>query len=128
MRCAYKGDINTFPLKKGGGGHTKTCSTCTDDRATKRSGKENQKPPEAEQSSSRRAPRLAATHLQPSTISLQECLELVSNNRNNPFELDAFVTVSPDVWNASGNETQTVHARANRLRDLLAEASDYHWK
>jgi hypothetical protein len=110
MWCAYKGDINTFPLKKGGGGYTRTCSTCTDDCATKRKGKENQKPSKAEESRSHQALRLAATHLQPSTISLQGCLKLVSNNRNNPFKLDAFITVSPDVWNASEGETQTVHA------------------
>lgn len=58
----------------------------------------------------------------PSTLTLMDCLELASINKNSPFELDAFVILPKEKI----IETDTVHDIANSLCDSLAEASDYH--
>ena len=61
--------------------------------------------------------------MQPS-LALDECLQLLSMNKDSPLELDAFVTIPGEKI---GMELG-VHDYANRLRDYLAEASNYHWK
>lgn len=112
-RCSYHGAINTFPRKKNGSGYTKLCLPCTE---TKSSAKENVNTDKKRQS--------AASQLQPSTLALDDCLKLISMNKDNAFELDTFVILPEEK---SGVDI-TVHEFANGLRDSLAEASDYHWK
>ena len=61
--------------------------------------------------------------MQPSSLALNECLQLLSMNKDSPFELDAFVTVPGEKI---GMELG-VHDYANCLRDYMAEASDYEY-
>ena len=62
---------------------------------------------------------------QPSTLTLDECLKLISMNKDSPFELDTFVHVPLEPREP---EKDGVHGWANRLRDMLAKASEYQWK
>lgn len=64
-----------------------------------------------------------ASQLQPSTLALDDCLKLISMNKDNAFELDTFVI----LLEKSGVDI-SVHEFANSLQDSLAGASDYHWK
>ena len=60
---------------------------------------------------------------QPSTLDLDECLQLIAINKDSPFELDAFVHVPSGILGSD-----EVHGRANAIRDRLASASEYQWK
>lgn len=70
------------------------------------------------------AGKTEASHIPPSTLALADCLELVSANKNSPFELDTFVILPKE----ESITADSIHDIANTLRDSLAEASDYHWK
>jgi hypothetical protein len=123
--CAYNGEENTFPLKKNGIEYTKTCLRCTSNKALKR--KEKRKEMESTEPLQTRdkAPYnpITTSGLQPSMLSLEDCLKLLSMSRDSPFELDAFVNIPDGMF-----EGKDVHGFANGLRDQLAEASDYRWK
>lgn len=60
----------------------------------------------------------------PSTLTLEHCLQLLSMNKDNAFELDAFVILPIDEY----DEKLSTHDVANGLCDKLAKALDYHWK
>ena len=66
---------------------------------------------------------ITASGLQPSILSLEACLKLLSINKDSPFELDAFVDIPDKIFTG-----KDVHSFSNGLRDQLAEASDYRWK
>ena len=71
-----------------------------------------------------KAPTLITTsRLQPSILSLEDCLKLLSISRDSPFELDAFVNIPDEIFMG-----KDVHGFSNGLRDQLVEASDYRWK
>ena len=63
-------------------------------------------------------------HMQPSSLALDDCLQLLSMNKDSPFELDVCVTIP---GKKIGMELG-VHDYANCLCDHLVEASDCHWK
>ncbi|KAG6329134.1 hypothetical protein ID866_9954 [Astraeus odoratus] len=56
-------------------------------------------------------------------MSLDDFLKLVSLNKNRPFDFDTMVNVPPGMFVAG----EHLYNRSNRIRDYLAEASDYHW-
>ena len=85
--------------------------------------KENQNP---DPNQGRRSKHLS--EMQPSVITLEECLQLVSMNKDSPFELDAFVHIPVGLFGEGHEEEEIVHKRANRIQDELARASEYHWK
>jgi hypothetical protein len=68
--------------------------------------------------------RSTTSQIQPSSLALDDCLMLLSMNKNSAFELDAYVTVPAEKIGVD----LSVHAFANSLRDYMAQASDYHWK
>ena len=96
-RCLYKGPTHTFPLKKNGSGYTKACLACNNKKA---GAKEN-------------VVKSVSSKLPPSTLALEDCLNLVSLSKNSPFELDTFVVLPQE----NGVETGTIHNIANTLRD-----------
>jgi hypothetical protein len=57
-------------------------------------------------------------------ISLDDFLKLVEINKNRPFDFDTMVNLPPGMFAAG----EHLYNRTNRIRDFLAEASDYHWK
>ena len=59
------------------------------------------------------------------TMGLDEYLSLVQRNRDQTFELDAFVEIPEGTFHQDGEH---LYSRTNRLRDRLAEVSQYHWK
>ena len=94
--CAYNGEENTFSLKKNGIEYTKTCLLCTSNKASKR--KEKRKEMESTEPLQTRDKALynpiTTSGLQPSMLSLEDCLKLLLMSRDSPFELDAFVNIS----------------------------------
>ena len=122
-RCSYKGSLDSFPIKKNGTGWTKTCLRCTTSKMASKANKENQNP---DPNQGRRSKHLS--EMQPSVITLEECLQLVSMNKDSPFELDAFVHIPVGLFGEGDEGEEIVHKRANRIRDELARASEYHWK
>jgi hypothetical protein len=123
--CAYKGDEDTFPPKKYGIGYTRTCLRCTTNKALKRVAKGKEKEnidPSVARDNATRKPT-TTPGLQPSILSLEDCLKLLAISKDSPFELDAFVTIPEGMF-----EGKDMHGFSNRLRDQLAEASDYRWK
>jgi hypothetical protein len=114
-RCSYKGPTSTFPLRKNGNGNTRVCCACTDKKAAAR---------EKENIDKGKGSRTGTGAAQPSLLAFDECLTLISMNRDEAFELDTFV-VLPEEMKGDG---LSVHEFANGFRDRLASASDYHWK
>ncbi|KAF7978602.1 hypothetical protein HWV62_45332 [Athelia sp. TMB] len=122
-RCSYKGASTTFPIKKNGSGYTKTCQKCISNiQAAKDPNKENSAPSNNKAVPLDSEPPLPSQP--PSTVTLDQCLELISNNKNEAFELDVFVVLPEDMWRARGGG---FHGFGNAVRDKIAEASDYHW-
>ena len=122
--CAYNGEEDTFLLKKNGIGHTKTCLHCTTNKASKQSAKgkdkENMEPPGMQD----KAPTpITTSGLQPSVLSLEDCLKLLSISKDSAFELDAFVKIPDKIF-----EGKDMHSFSNGLHNQLAEATDYRWK
>ena len=62
--------------------------------------------------------------MQPSSLALDDCLMLLSMNKDSAFELDAFVTIPVEKMSLDLG----IHDFANSLCDYVAEALDYHWK
>ena len=123
--CAYNGEEDTFPLKKNGIDYTKTCLHCTTNKASKRVAKRKEKKNIEPPGTRDKVPHTSITTsgLQPSTLSLEDCLKLLSISKDSPFELDAFVDIPDGIFDG-----EDVHGFSNGLRDQLAEASDYRWK
>ncbi|KAI9456598.1 hypothetical protein HD554DRAFT_2144825 [Boletus coccyginus] len=57
-------------------------------------------------------------------MSFDDFLSLVTLNKTRPFDFDTMVSVPPGFFVAG----EHLYNRSNRIRDFLAEASDYHWK
>jgi hypothetical protein len=109
-RCTYMGPVDSFPPRRTGTGHLKVCSNCMDKQATRKS------VTSAESS--------GCGQIATAAISLDDFLKLVEINKNRPFDFDTMVNLPPGMF-ASGEH---LYNRTNRIRDFLAEASDYHWK
>jgi hypothetical protein len=62
--------------------------------------------------------------MQPSSLALNDCLTLLSMNKDSTFELNAFVTIPVEKMVLDLG----IHGFTNSLCDYMAEASDYHWK
>ncbi|KAH7926595.1 hypothetical protein BV22DRAFT_1032734 [Leucogyrophana mollusca] len=56
-------------------------------------------------------------------MSLDDFLKLVTFNKSRPFDFDTMVSLPPGMF-ANGEH---LYNRTNRVRDFLADASDYHW-
>ena len=106
----YKRPTSTFPLRKIGNGNTRVCCACTDKKAAAR---------EKENINKGKGSR-TGTGVQPSLLAFDECLTLISMNRDEAFKLDNFV-VLPEEMKGDG---LSVHEFANGLCDWLASASD----
>lgn len=57
-------------------------------------------------------------------MSFDDFLNLVTLNKTRPFDFDTMVSLPPGFFVAG----EHLYNRSNRIRDFLAEASDYHWK
>ncbi|KAI6150454.1 hypothetical protein BKA82DRAFT_993250 [Pisolithus tinctorius] len=110
-RCPYTGPITAFPPRRTGGGHLKVCAACMDKQNARKVASEM-----VAEASNRGQIATAA-------ISLDDFLKLVSLNKDRPFDFDTMVNVPPGMFLAG----EHLYNRSNRIRDYLAEASDYHW-
>ncbi|KAI5981525.1 hypothetical protein EDD15DRAFT_2203875 [Pisolithus albus] len=110
-RCTYTGPITVFPPRRTGGGHLKVCTACMDKQNARKVASEM-----VAEASNRGQIATAA-------MSLDDFLKLVSLNKGRPFDFDTMVNVPPGMFLAG----EHLYNRSNRIRDYLAEASDYHW-
>ncbi|KAG8221483.1 hypothetical protein J3R82DRAFT_1696 [Butyriboletus roseoflavus] len=110
-RCPYSGPIHTFPPRRTGGGHLKVCTACMEKQNARKVASEM-----AAETSGRGQIATAA-------MSFDDFLNLVTLNKNRPFDFDTMVSVPPGLFVAG----EHLYNRSNRIRDFLAEASDYHW-
>lgn len=111
-RCAYAGPITSFPPRRTGAGHLKVCTACMDKQNARKVASEI-----VAEASNRGQIATAA-------MSLEDFLKLVALNKTRPFDFDTMVNVPPGMFVAG----EHLYNRSNRIRDFLAEASDYHWK
>ncbi|KAH7890522.1 hypothetical protein F5I97DRAFT_1836120 [Phlebopus sp. FC_14] len=111
-RCPYTGPIDSFPPRRTGGGHLKVCIACMDKQNARKMASELV----ADGSGSRSQIATAA-------MSFDDFLKLVTLNKTRPFDFDTMVSVPPGMFVAG----EHLYNRSNRIRDFLAEASDYHW-
>ena len=63
---------------------------------------------------------ITTSGLQPSILSLEDCLKLLSISKDSAFKLDAFVNIPDKIF-----EGKDMHGFSNGLCDQLVEASDY---
>jgi hypothetical protein len=111
-RCSYTGVISSFPMTHTGAGYLKSCASCTSKQVIRKARNANKETPHA-------------FTLTVPTMSLDEYLMSVRCNKDRAFELDAFVEIPKGMFHQDGEH---LYSRTNRLRDRLAEASQYHWK
>ena len=111
-RCPYSGPIHTFPPRRTGGGHLKVCTACME--------KQNARKVASEMVAETSGRGQIAT----AAMSFDDFLNLVTLNKTCPFDFDTMVSVPPGFFVAG----EHLYNRSNRIRDFLAEASDYHWK
>jgi hypothetical protein len=111
-RCPYSGPTHTFPPRRTGSGHLKVCTTCMEKQNTRKVASEM-----AAETSGRGQIATAA-------MSFDDFLGLVTLNKIGPFDFDTMVSVPPGFFVAG----EHLYNRSNRIRDFLAEASEYHWK
>ena len=62
--------------------------------------------------------------MQPSSLALDDCLMLLSMNKDSMFELDAFVTIPVEKMSLDLG----IHDFTNSLHNYIAEALEHHWK
>ncbi|KAF8444023.1 hypothetical protein L210DRAFT_948412 [Boletus edulis BED1] len=110
-RCPYAGPTHTFPPRRTGGGHLKVCTACMEKQNTRKVASEM-----AAETSGRGQIATAA-------MSFDDFLNLVTLNKIRPFDFDTMVSLPPGFFVAG----EHLYNRSNRIRDFLAEASDYHW-
>ncbi|KAL4079931.1 hypothetical protein V8B97DRAFT_1864315 [Scleroderma yunnanense] len=110
-RCPYTGPISSFPPRRAGAGHLKVCTACMDKQNARKVASEM-----VAEASNRGQIATAA-------MSLEDFLKLVALNKTRPFDFDTMVNVPPGMFVAG----EHLYNRSNRIRDYLAEASDYHW-
>lgn len=110
-RCAYTGPITSFPPRRGGAGHLKVCTACMDKQNARKVASEM-----VAEASNRGQIATAA-------MTLEDFLKLVALNKTRPFDFDTMINVPPGMFVAG----EHLYNRSNRIRDYLAEASDYHW-
>ncbi|KAF9223110.1 hypothetical protein BS17DRAFT_809011 [Gyrodon lividus] len=110
-RCSYTGSVDNFPPRRSGGGYLKVCASCMEKQTARKAASEM-----AAESSGRGQIATAA-------MTLDDFLKLVTLNKTRPFDFDTMVSV-PLGFFVTGEH---LYNRSNRIRDFLAEASDYHW-
>ncbi|KAN0082515.1 hypothetical protein V8E55_008310 [Tylopilus felleus] len=110
-RCPYTGPTHTFPPRRTGGGHLKVCTACMEKQNTRKVASEM-----AAETSGRGQIATAA-------MSFDDFLNLVTLNKTRPFDFDTMVSIPPGFFVVG----EHLYNRSNRIRDFLAEASDYHW-
>ncbi|KAH7912900.1 hypothetical protein BJ138DRAFT_1147232 [Hygrophoropsis aurantiaca] len=110
-RCTYSGSIDTFPPRRNGAGQLKVCGTCMEKQAAKKAAMEA-----SGENASRGQVATAA-------MNLDDFLKLVTFNKGRPFDFDTMVSLPSGMFAAD----EHLYNRTNRVRDFLAEASDYHW-
>ncbi|KAH0828727.1 hypothetical protein J3R83DRAFT_3138 [Lanmaoa asiatica] len=99
----------TATLKRSG--HLKVCTPCMEKQNARKVASEM-----AAETSGRGQIATAA-------MSFDDFLNLVTLNKTRPFDFDTMVSVPPGFFVAG----EHLYNRSNRIRDFLAEASDYHW-
>ena len=111
-RCPFTGPITSFPTRRAGPGHLKVCTACMDKQNARKVASEM-----VAEASNRGQIATAA-------MSLEDFLKLVALNKTRPFDFDTMINIPPGMFVAG----EHLYNRSNRIRDYLAEASDYHWK
>ena len=111
-RCSYTGIASSFPMRRTGAGYLKSCASCISKQGSRKGGKGNK---DSSTSFSLTVP----------TMTLDEYLSSVRCNKDQTFELDAFVEIPEGMFHQDGEH---LYSRTNKLRDRLAEVSQYHWK
>ncbi|KAF8838180.1 hypothetical protein BDN67DRAFT_971936 [Paxillus ammoniavirescens] len=110
-RCPYTAPVDSFPARRSGGGYLKVCTSCMEKQNARKAASEM-----AAESSGRGQIATAA-------MTLDDFLKLVTLNKTRPFDFDTMVSI-PSGFFVAGEH---LYNRSNRIRDFLAEASDYHW-
>ncbi|KIK98635.1 hypothetical protein PAXRUDRAFT_823680 [Paxillus rubicundulus Ve08.2h10] len=110
-RCPYAAPVDSFPARRSGGGYLKVCTSCMEKQTARKAASEM-----AAESSGRGQIATAA-------MTLDDFLQLVTLNKTRPFDFDTMVSI-PSGFFVAGEH---LYNRSNRIRDFLAEASDYHW-
>ncbi|KAF9235488.1 hypothetical protein BU15DRAFT_77977 [Melanogaster broomeanus] len=110
-RCPYTGPVDSFPPRRSGGGQLKVCANCMEKQNARKAASEM-----AAESSGRGQIATAA-------MTLDDFLKLLTLNKSRPFDFDTMVSVPLGFFIAG----EHLYNRSNRIRDFLADASDYHW-
>lgn len=108
-RCAYMGPVDSYPPRRTGTGHLKVCIGCMDKQVARKS---------ASTVDSSGCGQIATA-----AMSLDDFLKLVTLNKGRPFDFDTMVNLPPGMFAAG----EHLYNRTNKIRDFLAEASEYHW-
>jgi hypothetical protein len=111
-RCSYTGVASSFPMRRTGAGYLKSCASCISKQVMKKAEKADKVLP-------------SVCSLTVPTMSLDQYLSLVRSNKDQTFEFDAFVEIPEGIFHQDGEH---LYSRTNKLRDRLAEVSEYHWK
>ena len=119
--CTYKGRRDTFPLRKDASGLTSMCFKCTAKRMSVKKDKENMNPSKPTRKAAGSGPDLAG-------ISLNDCIQLLLQNKDKSFDLDALVQLPDTFFEGKVSKGDKVNKWVNCVCDTLAEASEYHWK
>jgi hypothetical protein len=109
-RCAYMGPVESYPPRRTGTGHLKVCIGCMDKQVARKSA--------ATVDSS------GCGQIATAAMSLDDFLKLVTLNKGRPFDFDTMVNLPAGMFAAG----EHLYNRTNKIRDFLAEASEYHWK
>lgn len=104
------GPVDSYPPRRTGTGHLKVCIGCMDKQVARKSA--------ATVDSS------GCGQIATAAMSLDDFLKLVTLNKGRPFDFDTMVNLPPGMFAAG----EHLYNRTNKIRDFLAEASEYHWK
>lgn len=107
-RCSFTAPITAFPMRRTGVGHLKSCTSCISKQVVKKARKDNKEPPPASLP----------------TISFDAYLAQVESHKDRTFDFDAFVELPEGMF----GEQEHLYSRTNKMRDRIAEVSEFHWK
>lgn len=97
-------------MRRTGVGRVKSCEKCISKKVISKAQKDNKEPP--------------AIVASVPTMSLDAYLALVESQKNEKFEWDSFVEIPEGMF----TEGEHMFTRTNKLRDRLAEVTEFHWK
>ena len=109
-QCSYTGPASSFPMRRTGVGHLKSCERCVSKKIISKAQKDNKD-----------LPNVVASV---PTMSFDAYLALVESRKTERFEWDSFVEIPEGTF----GEGEHMFTRTNKLRDRLAEVTEFHWK